>query len=94
MKERNMFTAQRKAMLISWALWFAGIFATTILAVVKTNLDKGIFPPVTVSDLVSALWAAVGAAAAVAIQYLDSKYTRYGVGAPVATPAEGTTPQA
>lgn len=66
---------------ISWILWFSGIFATFLLSAAKTNLDNGIIPPITFGDAVNALWAAIGAAIAVAIQYLDKKYTRYGVNA-------------
>jgi hypothetical protein len=66
---------------VSWLLWFTGIFATFLLSAANTNLNNGIIPPLSLSDAVNALWAAIGAAIAVAIQYLDKKYTRYGVNA-------------
>ena len=90
-----MFTKQQKTMAISWLLWFVGILATTLLATVQKNIAAHTIPFITAADLINALWAAGGAAVAVAVQFLDTKYTRYGVGASIATPAEGTdAPQA
>lgn len=70
-----------KTMVISWALWFLGIFATFLVGSAKANLDAGVIPPLSPADLVNALWAAIGAAMAVGFQYLNKHYTRYGVNA-------------
>jgi hypothetical protein len=68
-------------LVVSWLLWFGGIFATFLLSAANNNLNNGIIPPINLSDFVNALWAAIGAAIAVGIQYLDKKYTKYGVNA-------------
>jgi hypothetical protein len=87
-----MFTKQQKSMAISWLLWFVGILTTTLLATVQQNIASHTVPLITTADLINALWAALGAVVAVVIQSLDSKYTRYGVGAAAATPAVDVAP--